>query len=202
MKDHETYGSHLSSEEVAAYIDGAISGSDREQIESHLADCEECRRELVEVRTALRQFRRTPDWRIIAPAAVAAAAVIALLALPSLLSDPDSARDVRVRGPDESVRREGVPLIAVVNPLDGSTIEMTEGLVFHWRAPAADASYQLTLGDDAGEVVWTLSTTDTLVTLPESVRLGPGSIYYWYVDALLPDGRSATTEVLQFMTAQ
>jgi hypothetical protein len=202
MNDHGPFESHLSSEDIAAYIDGAVSDAGREQLESHLAECEECRRELVEVKATLRRVRRTPDWRIITPAAVAAAAVIALLTLPPLLSDSDSARDTRMRGPDEAVRRESVPLIAVVSPQDESTIEITEAPEFHWRAPAADASYQLTLSDDVGGIVWTLSTTDTLVTLPDSVMLEPGSIYYWYVDALLADGRSATTEVLQFMTAQ
>ena len=43
MPDH-----HLSPEEMAAYLDGRIAPADRARLQTHLAHCPDCRREVVE----------------------------------------------------------------------------------------------------------------------------------------------------------
>lgn len=75
------------------------------------------------------------------------------------------------------------------------------GLRFVWRSAGPAATYRLTLTDPSGAPVWTSSAPDTAVVLAETVKLEGGRAYFWYVDALLPDGRSATTGVQQFRTS-
>jgi hypothetical protein len=43
--------------------------------------------------------------------------------------------------------------------------------------------------------VWTESTSDTTLAPRAAAKLSRGGSYFWYVDALGPDGRSATTGV-------
>jgi hypothetical protein len=71
-----------------------------------------------------------------------------------------------------------------------------------WHAAATGASYQLTLTDAEGSVVWTLATTDTMAMLPDTVTLAHASLYHWYVDGLLEDGRRASSGVHSFTTAR
>jgi Predicted transmembrane transcriptional regulator (anti-sigma factor) len=52
---------HLSAEEVAAYIDGVVSDVERGRIEAHLARCQRCFTELVELLHHSRRWgRRRP----------------------------------------------------------------------------------------------------------------------------------------------
>ncbi len=76
------------------------------------------------------------------------------------------------------------------------------GITFGWHAGGAGASYQLTLTDDEGSVVWTLATTDTVASLPATVELEHASLYHWYVDGLLEDGRHASSGVHSFFTGR
>ena len=71
--------------------------------------------------------------------------------------------------------------------------------MFTWRSVAEGATYRLSLTDEAGDVLWTVNTPDTTVALVD-IMLEADQLYYWYVDALLHDGGSATTGVQQFMT--
>ncbi len=72
------------------------------------------------------------------------------------------------------------------------------GLTFVWGPAGAGASYQLTLTNDEGGVLWELDTTDTIASLPDTIELEPGAVHYWYVDALLEDGSHASSGVHSF----
>src|SRR4051812_11821590 len=63
---------HLSVEEVSAYLDGALLDADRERIQAHLADCPECREEVVELSRLIRTSRTRPMLRWMATVGVAA----------------------------------------------------------------------------------------------------------------------------------
>jgi hypothetical protein len=76
------------------------------------------------------------------------------------------------------------------------------GVAFVWHAGGAGASYQLTLTDAEGGVVWNLATTDTVASLPDTVELENAAIYHWYVDGLLEDGRHASSGVHSFITGR
>lgn len=183
---------HFDSQEVALYAEGGLSDEQRAAVESHLADCEACRREVTEVSLFL-QRKRSGRRGWLAPTVSAAAAAILLLVIlwPGTLAD-DGDRALR-----ESGRVEGLPSIGVVTPGAGSTV-LPDSVIFAWRSAGSEAFYRLTLATEEGAVVWRQETADTTVTLPGETELERGESYYWFVDALLPDGREATTGVQRF----
>jgi hypothetical protein len=198
MNEDRSGEGHPTAEDMAAYLDGRIGESARKRVEAHAAGCAECRREIAEVTAVLAPGRRTPGWRVWASAA-AAAAVIALLVVGpfGMESEPDSA--ARFRGPGSAADRGGPVRIPVASPAHGSAVG-PDGLTFVWHAGGSGASYQLTLTNDEGGVVWQLGTTDTVASLPDTIDLEPASTYHWYVDALLEGGRNATSGVRSFTT--
>ena len=171
---------HLSSEALAGYLDSALPREEQGQVELHLATCTPCRAELAEVRR-LQRHRSRRRWAIVLVPAAAAAAVLFAVGLPR----PDSApSDVRARPAAEQ------PL-AVVSPTPSA--EITAPVTFTWASAGPRVSYTLTLQAADGRVVWTRTATDTVAVLPDTVALEPGLTWFWYVDALLPDGRSRST---------
>jgi hypothetical protein len=53
----------------------------------------------------------------------------------------------------------------------------------------------VTLQESDGRVAWSSTVTDTAVVLPDSVVVGPGRSWFWYVDAMLPDGRTRSSGI-------
>ena len=78
----------------------------------------------------------------------------------------------------------------------GSDDVPTTDVRFSWRSVPSARDYMLVVVDTAGGDVFAQNTTDTSVTLPDSVKLSPGGEYLWWVQATMPDGAtlSAVTE--------
>jgi hypothetical protein len=189
---------HPSTAQVAAFLDGSLRDTERERVVSHLAECAECRRELVELRGALGAASPTGRRRgIIAAAAIAAG--LAFVLLPQL-----GQRDRREAPPVDAIRvgddpqgAEAATAFAALAPADGAELPRgTRTLV--WRAAAADAMYMVTVQDSAGAVVWSGSMADTSTTIPSTASLMAGQRYFWSVDARLADGATAGTGVRTF----
>jgi anti-sigma factor RsiW len=176
---------HLGPHLVAGYVGGTLSLVQRRELERHLANCEACTEEIAAIarlRAARGGARR---WL---PVGVAAAAVLAgIVLLRPGRPAPDVVRDAGDERP-----------IAVVVPLDGDTVAGTP--TFVWRPVAGARTYRLTLTSEAGDSVWAATTTDTAVRTPADVALERTARYYWYVDALLPDGRSLSTGIREINT--
>ena len=190
---------HLSDWEAAAYVDGRLSAAARARAESHIEICAACRAEVIDVARVLDTntppVAARPRRRglISSVGMAAAAALVVLLIRPGVgvRSTREQQRDVST-GTDT----EGVPTITVVSPASGDTIAESDRL-FVWRSVGADATYQLTIGDAAGRILWRTTTGDTALTLPPDVTRDPQT-YFWHVDALLPVGVSATTRAQSF----
>ncbi len=197
MQTHEPIP-HLSAEDVAAYLNGAISSEERSAIEVHLATCGRCCDEIVAHTHA--SEKAGPAWRRPTIAALAAAAAVAgvLLIGPGqrlLISDREPVfRDAQT--PVEAVLR---PSIVALAPVNQAAVQR-DSVRFAWRPIAPDAFYSLTLTDREGNLAWRASTRDTLLPLSPEVTLQHGVTYYWYVDALLPSGESPSTGVHRFTT--
>ncbi len=182
---------HLSTEEKVAWIDRTLEPLDRERLSGHVADCDECRRELAEVQRMVTRLR--PSKRPWVLTLLAAAAVLVVFFAPGRSPGPlgDRMRNTVGLG-------EGVATIDVVSPSSGATVSGVP-LSFEWVAPGPDAGYEITLTRENGEVVWVLALEETKVTLPDSLApLAPGT-YYWVVDALLRGGETATSGFLHFL---
>ncbi len=179
---------HLEVGEAVGYVAGTLTSVQRDRVECHLADCADCTSEVVSARR-LYQANRPPVRRIAAVAAAAATvAGIALLG-PELVH----------RGPAGTLLVRGAefrPGVTVVLPADGAVLAGAPD--FTWRAVPGATAYRVLVSRPDGDSVWATTTSDTTVRGPEDVsRAGPG-LYYWYVDVLLDDARSAAGLIHEF----
>ena len=176
---------HLSSEQLAGYIDGSLTASDRSSVEAHLADCAMCRAEFVAT-SRIAETAPGPARRRVRPlvlGAVAAALLIAVMRRQAGVPTEDRVRS----GLDAGASARGV--LTVVTPTSNQNVSAS-GIRFVWRKSASIIEYTVTVQDADGRVRWTTSTSDTSIALPDSVVVAAGSVVHWYVDGLRADGRS------------
>lgn len=176
--------SHLSAEDAAGFLDGRLSREVNARIEKHLAACRECRDDLGASARLLPASRISwPIVRIVT--GIAAAALITIVIRSATLSGgaPDQQRAGQV---------DLQPLAQ--SPADGALVPAGH-VVLTWSFAVAQSSYRVTVTDSLGSTVWSAESRDTVVSLPNSVRLVAGDAYYWYVEALLPDGRRRSSGV-------
>lgn len=183
---------HLEAATVAAYVDAALPVAERAAIDAHLALCEECRAEILDVSRILdgaRNRRRTLRGNRRLWLSVGAAAALALIWLvPDLVRQPD--RVYR----EETVTRTPAPLPrAPIGPVDS-----VPALI--WSRVPRTTDYRVRLYDSAGTVVWETQTGDTVAPLPPSLVVAPGRAYYWRVEARSGFDRSASSELTGFST--
>ena len=102
----------------------------------------------------------------------------------------DSARALRAPGSTKSDET----VLQVESPADGATV-LVDTLVLRWTRPDARATYDISIVDATGSLIWSTQTDTAAIALPPNVRdrLQPGATYHWRVDALLPDLRTMTT---------
>lgn len=179
---------HLSPDTVAAFLEGRASGEERARAVAHFARCAACREELREVGRMVRHGRRR-RLAILVPLAAAAGALFFLW--PS--QPPPGDVPAVVRSPTTAAR------LAVVAPASSAEVA-ADSVVFTWRSAGVGANYRVTVATEDGSTVWTGTTGDTTVSLPDSVTLAPGRTWFWYVDALFPDGRSSATGIQRLRT--
>lgn len=151
----------------------------------HVATCAPCRRDLDLLRTA----------HIAAPATKRAAIPrwVPLLAAASLLVVIAS---LMTRSDDAAVMRGG--------PTAGNEIPLLEpirsaaGITLRWRSVPEALNYRLEVTDNAGNLVFSGETADTVLVTPMMAALGQDNSLRWAVVARLLDGsvRSSATVAL------
>ena len=197
----ETNDPHLKDDVLAAYLDGALPTAERRVADNHLADCAACRDELVGMSKLVAGRGPVRQWPRLATsiAAVAAAAIaFAVIGPWRTAPGPSTAPGDRLR---DSTPADGGTgrAVRVVTPAEGETVTR-RALRFVWHPFAPNATYLVKMADDTSS--WKFDTADTTLALPDSVQLERGRSYTWWVDALTADGRTASTGVRQFRTAQ
>ena len=178
---------HLENGEVAAYLDGALSPSERTRVEAHLADCDACRMEVIDVGRLVRA-RPSPRRWYLPVAAVAAAAAAILLLIPRPEQDTLEPPDYR-----EPVITTTVAPVAIA---PRGAIR-TAGRLIWSSAPHADR-YQVAVFDSTGRVLWETQTSDTATLLPSSLRFQPGASYHWKVKAQTSWNRWVSSDLVEF----
>ena len=166
--------SHLTEAEVVAYLGHELTDHPLRQVEQHLAGCSECRDEIVEAREILAQPRRS-RWRVLAPVAAAAAAIVLFIVWPvnpDTQPGPSQHRDAPLSG----VAASAPSLITPVGP----AIRFEEMV---WSRVGDADRYRLTLYDDGGVVIWRATTADTSVPFPDTLELQQSLPYLWKVEA-------------------
>jgi hypothetical protein len=132
-------------------------------------------------------------------AAAAVAAAVLLIAVPVVRDEAEG--PPTLRAPKAATEREALGGIAVVSPQGGTPIERTV-LTFAWESVAPGASYRVTMTDSAGVQIWAAETDQTRMSAPSDLDLEPGASYLWFVDAVLPDGSTATSGVQMLQIGQ
>ena len=188
---------HLTSDRVAAFLDGGLDAADRADAVRHFAECAECRRELAELRGVLDSAGR-PRSRGWVAAAAGVAAILVFTMLPRLTGhDVDTPEAGLTRTVQDQRTTGGNTVIGFRSPGD-SAIVAGSGLELVWGTAGPGATYLVTVLDSSGSIAWSRTLTDTSVAVPDSARLTTGSRYFWSVDARLADGRTAKTGVRHF----
>ena len=187
MLPESTRQDHLNSGEVATYLDGALPPSDRSRVEAHLADCDACRMEVVDVARLVRARPGPPRWYLPVGAVAAAAAAILLL-IPRPGQDTLGPPDYR-----EPIITTTVAPIAIA-PRGAIT---TAGRLIWSSVPRADR-YHVAVFDDTGRVLWETQTSDTATVVPDSIRFQPGAPYHWKVRAQTSWNRWVSSDLVEF----
>jgi hypothetical protein len=188
---------HLSSEELGAFLANALTDRERDAVEKHLIACTECRSDLVEAQRAVfsapsGEHSSRRRWITVAGLAAAAVLVIAVWPRKDTTRNPD-----RIER-NSAVTSVAVPAVTIVSPsANGEVNEATPA--FTWNRDDG-SSYRITVTDEGGRPLWTESTNDTTIALPATTQLARGARFFWYVDALRPDGRSITSGINAFRT--
>lgn len=174
-------------EALAAIVSGDATEDERLERLRHVAQCSACRAELDLMRAAAAASRSGPVFRTSAWAA--AAAVVLLMAGGAVLW--------RVTGGDgPPVMRGTEATVELVAPLGETSREQAR--TFVWRGLGQALDYDVELLGPSGEVIFTTTTFDTLVAIPESTSLTPGREYRWRVRARQADGVRVTSELRPF----
>jgi hypothetical protein len=180
--------SHLSSEDLAALVDGTVDTRRRRKLDEHLALCPDCRAELIgasrAVDTAPRTRRRHVTWGT----AIAAAAVIVIaigFSMTRTTTRQSSAVDV--------TRGAAAPSATVTLTLPHDNADLAADSVrFVWqREPTA--SYEVIVTDSVGKRLFSIPRNDTTALPPATAHFVPGARYFWNVDAIRTDGTSLSS---------
>ena len=175
---------HLTAMEVAAYVDNGLVAAARARARSHLAECDECRGEVIAV-ARLARTRVRGRWTVLVPFAAAAALVLYF----APWQRPDSTAPL--------LREPGVTTIVAPTPIAprGGVAALP---ALTWSSvPLADR-YKVTLFDGDGSVLWETQTADTTAVVAPTVRIVVGVAHYWQVAARTDVGRWVASDLTSF----
>jgi hypothetical protein len=118
--------------------------------------------------------------------------LLLFLFLPRFDKRATSPEDHVLRGSNAAGDTARVPTL--VTPRDA--VDRADRMV--WSGVAGALSYRVRLYDDNGRVLWTHLTTDTVATLPDSVRPRPRVTYFWTVEANTGFQHRASSDLVAF----
>jgi len=186
MSAEQTERDHPSEGVLAAFVDRALPLAERAAIESHLADCDDCRAGVIAAVRFARPRVAVRRWYL--PAAAAAAVLLVT-----------------------AIGHERAPMITREPPMREPVITTTEAPValaprgavsrpvrLVWTPVAFADRYRVTLFDDAGRAVYETQTRDTSTVVPDSIHLEPRQSYFWKMEAQTEWNRWVASELIEF----
>ena len=189
----------LDDDTLAALAAGILATTARAAALPHVAGCPRCRGIVASVARALADpavrrevasvegAGRRRFYRIAVPLA-AAAVLLLVLALPRRTDDGGPSH----RGPPPTATAP-VPIAPIGVVASASSLQ--------WTAVAGADRYRVTLSDASGRVVYERQVGDTVVALPDSIRLVAGRSYVWLVEARTGFDRWSTSQLVEFSIA-
>lgn len=194
-RDPDATGPCPDDDTIAALAEGTLEGPTRAASLAHVGQCARCRRMVASVAGALADpavtreiatlgsgFRRVPTLAL----GALAAAILLLVAIP--------------RTPDDAPRpHRASDITAVAAPVLVSPVGIVPAAErLRWATVGGADRYRAALFDETGATVYEIVTSDTVVTLPDTVSLTPGRTYLWKVDARTGWGRWAASQLTEF----
>jgi anti-sigma factor RsiW len=179
---------HLTPEQTAGYLHSVLTAVERATVEAHLAACVECRDEVVALRplVSAQRSRRRILRAGIALGAAAAAAVV-LLVQPGRVSSPEPAqhRDLS----------QGMEMaLAPITPAGPGSRPVT----LAWSSLDQAKRYRVLVFDAEGTILYRAEAGDSVLPLPDSLRLSPGQPYFWKVEADTGWDRWVSSRLVEF----
>ena len=179
---------HLSSGDVARFVEKLVSPDERAIIEAHLNECDHCRSDVVTIARLVRRGRGQRRNLVAAPLVAAAAVALWFTWGGSPApADPNAFRD----------GTEGLQRLIVVQPANDAAVR-TDTLAFVWQSAGDGAQYVFKVTDAQGDSVLQLLVSDSSVAIERNELRGRGASFFWFVDAVLPDGSTATSGARRF----
>ena len=90
------------------------------------------------------------------------------------------------------------PQVEIIGPVNRGSVDSAQP-EFRWSGPQEISSYAFILLDASGEIIWEITTTDTIAKLPENVPLKAEQTYFWQVEGCFADGESVLSEMVNFI---
>jgi hypothetical protein len=194
---------------LAALAAGELQVGSRSDLMVHLSSCRSCRATVASLSTALadpavaaaKTAADRPWGRRLTRLAVPAAAAVLLIAVLGRQGDDarPSAKDVHLSEP--SPHRAPVTQV-FSDPVPLSPRGVGDRPVWlRWTAVAQADLYRVTLYQSDGQTLYQRELRDTATAVPDSIRLIPGSSYFWRVEARTGWDRWVASEWEQFTIA-
>lgn len=193
--------------EIAAFVDGALVGQVRENIERHLAECRACvsrvgllTRLMREQRPELQSraaetgsrawLRAWPQWA----AAASILLVIGFLATTTnFTSSTDPVTEFQaMRNIDSQIRPP-----EILAPLTGF-IGQEEELVIRWTEVPGSLYYEVRVVSDVGDLIDAERVDGTEWTISPDLDLEPNREYFVRIDAFLTDAKPISSDFIPF----
>jgi len=181
-------GEHVNESQVAGYLDRTLDETQRDRVEGHLADCGECRREVLAASHLLRSHSVKRLWYV-GPPVLVGSVLIAML-----LTNPRAATEAME--PLIGHGGRGAQLEAT-SPEDGALVDIRD-VVLTWSSDLPATSFDVTIVDSQDRAAWEVSVSEPRVVVPAG-RLKAGRTYAWRITARFEDGESAQTESRTFV---
>lgn len=178
---------HLQLDQVVRYVRGGLDPEEHARVERHLSSCVPCAQEVGDVVRLSRPASRRERWRRYG-AATGIAATFLLVVWSARTTESDRASLTR----DETVTAAAAPM-----PLPPTATGARE-VTFRWSPASKADRYRLVLFDSTGSAIFEGESQETALSLPDSVRLTPGALYLWKVEAQTSFERWVSSELVRF----
>ena len=212
---------------LAAFADGSASSLLRARVEAHAADCGFCRRQLVLVMrlqeaalettipAALLEQARQPrrrGWlaRLVparwpAIAALGSCAVLAFAVAVSVRRPPVAlAPSVPIPSAAERSATRSTDVAAVPHMTAPVAEDVVDPAVFalQWVGVGGADFYDVTITNEAGDLVWSAEASASPLRVPASAALLPGQRYFVWVSARVSGNRTLRSPAVPFRVRQ
>jgi hypothetical protein len=185
MAGQDSQTDHLDAMSLARYVEGTADSDERARCAAHLAECHDCRADLIESRRILANRPRRARWTWLAPAAAAAAVLLLVWSGPLAHHSQPVTRDA--------------PLTATTAPFPVAPLGNVARLdTLRWKAVPGVLHYQVTLFTAEGQVMWRTTTPDSFAAPGDVLPLVPSTTYYWQIKAETSYGRWVESELVGF----